>query len=256
MANQSQPPARGESRRTRRAEQRAAGKTQRKAEQEQAARRRQLTWLAGAIGAALVVALVLILLNRPQDTGAPILAADPLPASIPSEGMTLGAPDAPVTLVEWGDYQCPGCAIFAREVEPRLIAEYVEPGLATFEFRNFSFLGEESFRAAEAVACAADQGASWAYHDTLYLNQRGENQNAYSDARLKEMARVLDLDTEAFNACLDSGEKRAEVEQSAANAREQGVTATPTLFVNGVKIDDWRNWETVKSVIDAELAEV
>lgn len=254
MPPQSQPQAEASRSRRSREERRASGRAQRKAAQEQATRRKQMTWLAGAVAVALVVALVLILLNRPQDVGAPIVAAEPMPASIPAEGMTLGQADAPVALLEWGDYQCPGCGIFAREVEPRLIEEYVEPGLATFEFRNFSFLGEESFRAAEAAYCAADQGAFWHYHDTLFLNQRGENQNAYSDVRLKEIARVLDLDTTAFNECLDSGEKRAAVEQSSADARAAGVNSTPSLFVNGTRIEDWRNWETVTAAIDAELA--
>jgi protein-disulfide isomerase len=232
------------------------GRARRKAAQEQAARRQQFIWLGGAIAVALVVALVLILLNRPQaqDIGATIVAAAPLPPAIPATGSILGAADAPVSIVEWGDYQCPGCGIFAREVAPRLIAEYVEPGLASFEFRDFSFLGEESFRAAEAAACAADQGAYWPFHDTLYANQRGENQNAFSDLRLKEIAKVLSLDSEAFNTCLDSGEKRAQVDQSAADAREEGINSTPSLFIDGTRVEDWRNWEAVKTALDAALA--
>jgi protein-disulfide isomerase len=235
-------------------ERRESGRARRKAAQEQSDRRKQLLWLGGAVAVALVVALALILLNRPQSIGAPIVAAAPFPPSIPSTGTILGAADAPVAIVEWGDYQCPGCGIFAREVAPRLIAEYVEPGQASFAFRDFSFLGEESFRAAEAAACAADQGAYWPFHDTLYANQRGENQNAFSDVRLKEIAKVLSLDTAAFNSCLDSGEKRAQVEQSAADAREQGINSTPSLFIDGTRVEDWRNWETVKAALDAALA--
>lgn len=235
-------------------ERRGSGREQRKAAQEQGARRKHYLWLGGAITAALVVALALILLNRPQDIGAPIVAAAPLPETIPVSGTTLGAEDAPLAIVEWGDYQCPGCGIFAREIAPRLIAEYVELGQASFEFRDFSFLGDESFRAAEAAACAADQNAYWLYHDTLYANQRGENQNAFSDIRLKEIARTLSLDTGAFNACLDSGGKRADVDRSAVAAREEGINSTPSLFVNGTRIEDWRNWETVKAALDAELA--
>lgn len=231
-----------------------SGRARRKAAQEQEVRRKQLLGLGGAVAVALVVALVLILLNRPPDIGAPIIAAAPLPADIQESGTTLGAADAPASIVEWGDYQCPGCGIFAREVAPRLITEYVEPGKASFEFRDFSFLGEESFRASEAAACADDQGAFWPYHDTLYTNQRGENQNAFSDVRLKEIAKSLSLDTAKFTSCLDSGEKRAEVEQSAADARAEGINSTPSVFINGTRIEDWRNWDAVKAALDALLA--
>jgi protein-disulfide isomerase len=234
---------------------RATGRAQRKAAAEQEAKRKRLILVGGAIAAAVVVALVLILVNRPQSAGAPIVAAAPLSESIPVDGRTMGNPDALVSVVEWGDYQCPGCGIFAREVEPRLIEEYVTPGDITFEFRDFSFLGPESFRAAEAAACAADQNAFWRFHETIYLNQRGENMNAFSDDRLKQMAQDLSLDTAAFNACLDSGEKRAAVDASAAAAREEGITSTPSIFINGTKIDDWRNWETVSQAIDAALAQ-
>lgn len=233
-----------------RSERRDSGRARRKSEQEQAARRKQLLWIGGAVGVALLVALGLILLNRPQEGSAPIVAAAPLPASIPLDGSTMGAKDAPVTIVEWGDYQCPGCGAFARQIAPRIVADYVEPGTAQFTFRSFAFLGPESLRAAEAVACAADQDAFWPFHDTLYANQQGENQNAFSDDRLKEMARMLQLDTAAFNRCLDSGEKRAAVEQSAAEARAQGINSTPSIFVNGTLVDNWSNWDNVKALID------
>jgi hypothetical protein len=81
-----------------------SGRAQRRAAAEQAARRRQVMWIGGAVAVALVVALVFILLNRPQETSAPILAADALPATIPVAGNVMGSQDAPVTIVEWGDY--------------------------------------------------------------------------------------------------------------------------------------------------------
>jgi protein-disulfide isomerase len=203
---------------------------------------------------AILIAAALILLNRPQSTGAPIVAAAPLPASIPINGSTMGAANAPVSIVEWGDYQCPGCGMFAREIAPRLITDYVEPGRVRFEFRDFAFLGPESLQAAQAAACAGDQNAYWAFHDTLYANQHGENQNAFSDARLKEMARTLQLDTSEFNRCLDSGETSGAVQKSVADAREQGINSTPSIFIDGKTIDDWSNWVAMKAAIDADLA--
>jgi hypothetical protein len=81
-----------------------SGRAQRRAAAEEATRRRQLMMIGGAVAAVLVVALIAFLATRPRETGPPLLAADPLPASIPVEGTVMGAPDAPVTVVEWGDF--------------------------------------------------------------------------------------------------------------------------------------------------------
>jgi len=138
-------------------------------------------------------------------------------------------------------------------VKPQLISDYVEPGKVRFEFHDYAFRGPEAVQAAEAAACAADQGAYWRYHDTLYLNQSGPN--SFTDARLKQMAETLGLDTGAFNTCLDSDEKRAGVEASIADAQAQGIDSTPTIFINGTEIAEWHDYNAVKQAIDADLAE-
>jgi protein-disulfide isomerase len=137
-------------------------------------------------------------------------------------------------------------------VKPQLVSDYVEPGLVRFEFHDYAFRGPEAVRAAEAAACAADQGAYWRYHDTLYLNQSGPN--SFTDARLKQMAETLGLDTGTFNQCLDSGEKRPGVEASIAEAQTQGIDSTPTIFINGTEVAEWHDFNAVKQAIDAELA--
>ena len=137
-------------------------------------------------------------------------------------------------------------------MKPQLVSEYVEPGTVRFEFRDYAFRGPEAVQAAEAAACAADQGAYWRYHDTLFLNQSGPN--SFSDARLKEMAETLGLDTAAFNSCLDGGEKQAAVEASIAEAQAQGVDSTPTVLINGTEIAEWHDFNAVKQAIDAALA--
>jgi protein-disulfide isomerase len=207
--------------------------------------------LFGAALAAVIVAGFLIFLNRPQTPGADIVAAEPLPASIPLDGMTMGEADAPVQIVEWGDFQCPACGILARSIEPQLVSEYIAPGTASFEFRNFAFLGPESQRAAAAAVCADKQSAFWPFHDTLYVNQHGENQGAFSDERLRAVAEKLDLDTTAFNTCLDDTATADVVAASTAGGREQGVNATPWLTVNGTRVENWQDWATLSAAIDA-----
>ncbi len=90
--------------RGRRSERRASGRAQRKFAEEQAARRKRLMMLGGAIAAALIIALVVFLATRPREVGPPVLAAEPMSDTIPVAGMAMGAEDAPVTVVEWGDY--------------------------------------------------------------------------------------------------------------------------------------------------------
>jgi protein-disulfide isomerase len=131
------------------------------------------------------------------------------------------------------------------------VSDYVETGKVRFEFRDYAFRSEQAVRAAEAAACASDQGQFWAFHDTLFMNQTAAD--AFSDPRLKEMARSLGLDTAAFNRCLDGGEKRQEVEDSLAAGKSQGVDSTPSVFVNGANVP-WEGWESLKQAIDAELA--
>jgi protein-disulfide isomerase len=138
-------------------------------------------------------------------------------------------------------------------VKPLIVAEYVEPGTVQFVFRDYAFRGEQAVRAAEAASCAADQGAYWRYHDTLFLNQTGPA--SFVDDRLKQMAAELGLDTDAFNSCLDSGEKRADVEASLAEGRELGVDSTPTIFVNGTEVEDWHDFNAVSQAIESAAAD-
>jgi len=137
-------------------------------------------------------------------------------------------------------------------VKPQLVSDYVETGRVRFEFHDYAFRGEEAVQAAEAAACAADQDAYWRYHDTLYLNQSGPN--SFTDARLKQMAETLGLDTGTFNQCLDSGEKRAGVEASIAQGQAQGIDSTPTILIDGTELAEWHDYNAVKQAIDAELA--
>ena len=137
-------------------------------------------------------------------------------------------------------------------MKPQLVSDYVETGRVRFEFHDYAFRGPEAVQAAEAAACADDQGAYWRYHDTLYLNQNGPN--SFTDARLKQMAETLGLDTGTFNQCLDSGEKKAGVEASIAAAQAQGIDSTPTIFINGTELAEWHDYNAVKQAIDSELA--
>src|SRR5690606_18095899 len=127
------------------------------------------TLFGGAAAAALVLALVLILANQEDDAGAadePVRVPPATSAEIPSDGRVLGSPDAPVKIIEYGDYQCPACGQFARSMKPQLIDDYISTGQVSFEYRDFAFLGEESMDAARASMCAMDQDMFWEFHNT------------------------------------------------------------------------------------------
>jgi len=218
-----------------------------------AARRRMVWRLGSAVVVALAVVAVLIVAGRPENDLPAVEAARVDYGEIPTSGWTLGQPNAPVTVVAWADYQCPYCGVFARDVEPRLIAEYVATGRVRFEFRPLPFLGDESVQATEAAACALDQGQFWGFHETLFANQHGENEGAFSDERLRSMARQLRLDEHQFDQCLDGATHEAEVGTMRDEARRQGITSTPTLAVNGTIVPSW-DYATLKQAIDAALA--
>jgi protein-disulfide isomerase len=122
-----------------------------------------------------------------------------------------------------------------------------------FEYRHFPFIGPESNEAAEASECAAEQDRFWPYHDTLFLNQRGENLGTFNEQSLKAYAIALGLDEVAFDECLDSNRYQGEIMNELAEARDRTVRSTPTLIVNGEIIEGVVPFEQLQRRIEAEI---
>ena len=118
-------------------------------------------------------------------------------------------------------------------VLPLIEEEFISTGQVKVQARTFAFMGEESVLAAQAAECASDQGRLWDFHDTLFANQRGMDQGAFSSENLKRFAEALELDTAAFDSCLDSGKHAAKVREDTEAGRQLGVDSVPTIFVNG-----------------------
>jgi protein-disulfide isomerase len=166
----------------------------------------------------------------------------------------LGPADAPVTVIEYSDFQCPACGYFAREIKPELVSRYIAAGKVRFVYRHYAFLGPESGWAAQASLCAADQGRFWDYHDKLFASQAGENRGAFRRENLKRFARELGLDGARFDPCLDSREHEREVVAQKAEAERKGVQATPTLFINDRKLEGVpRSFEALAALIEERL---
>lgn len=176
------------------------------------------------------------------------------PSAITDSGEpTLGSADAPVTIIEFSDFQCPFCSRFTMITFKQIEEEYVGTGLVKVVFRQFAFLGQESQWAAEAAECANEQGRFWEYHDKLFSSQAGENRGAFSKSNLKRFAAELGLGTQAFNQCLDSGRYADEVKEDTAEGKRRGVQGTPTFFVNGQKLVGAQPFSEFQRIIAEEL---
>ncbi|KKQ91664.1 MAG: protein-disulfide isomerase [Microgenomates group bacterium GW2011_GWC1_39_7b] len=142
---------------------------------------------------------------------------------------------AQLTLVEFGDYQCPACGAYSP-LTKQLITEF--SGKINYVFRGFSFIGPESLKSAEAADCASDQNKFWEYHDYLYTHQNGENKGTFADVNLKSFANILGMDSKTFDKCLDSGKYKNQVDNSTNDGKLAGVNSTPSFFINGVKMEN------------------
>jgi len=202
----------------------------------------------------VVVALVLIGAvgrgggNSP--TGAIVVPTE-RPSSVEQAGHVVGDPAAPVTIVEYLDFQCPFCGRAAAQVMPAIEQQYVEDGVARIEIRPIAIIGSESVRATAAAECANDQGRFFSFHDILFANQSGEQDGAFGDSRLKEFAEAIGLDMGVFGSCFDSSTYDDKVAADTAAARDAGVRVTPTVLVNGVNVEP--TVEAISAAIDQAL---
>ncbi|HET9661531.1 MAG TPA: DsbA family protein [Thermomicrobiales bacterium] len=218
------------------------------------ARKRRLYLIGGAIAVALIVAAGLIWSNRDSSNLPGLHEADAAAlAGIPTDGRVIGDPDAPVHLIEYGDYQCPACASFSQTVFPNLLSDYIATGKVSFEFRDLAFIGDDSVTAAEAAACSIDQDGYWLYHDTIYANHFGENLGNLSKSRLLQMAKLSGLDQDEISSCIDAGTNLTEVQSMHQEASQLGLTSTPSFVLNG-EVLPWQGWDAMKQAIDAALA--
>ncbi len=173
----------------------------------------------------------------------------------PGDPLAIGDPDAPVTMIEWSDFQCPFCGAFARETKPELIDRYVEDGTLRMEWRDFPVLGEESQTAALAARAAGAQDAFWPLHDEIFAEEREIDAGELDRASLVAMAERLELDVERFERDLDDASHLDAVEHDLQAGREVGVTGTPAFLVNGELIAGAQPLEVFVDAIERALAE-
>ncbi len=138
-------------------------------------------------------------------------------------------------------------------VLPLIEEEFVSTGQVKVQVRPIAFLGEESGLSAQAAECANDQERFWDFHDTLYANHRGENKGAFSPENLKRFAEALELDTAAFDSCLDTGKHASKVGDDTEAARQMGISTVPTIFVNGQVVAGATDADKIRTAIREAL---
>ena len=171
----------------------------------------------------------------------------------------LGNPDAPITIIEFGDYQCHQCYNWFHNTKPAIFQNYVDTGKANFIFIDLAFLGRDSPKAAQASYCAEDQGKYWEYHDMLYTSQESQIDNGWANSeRLKAFAFSLGLDMELFDSCFDSGKYSKRVQYNISEAKKHGIRGTPGFFIIGPdgqeqQISGAQPYSVFKQVMDSMI---
>lgn len=216
------------------------------------------------IGATIVGVLIVMVVAVNQLGGRVTGSyADPgidYPAALLDE-RTLGTVGAPVTLEVWEDFQCPVCARHSLEVEPLIVAKYVQQGALRIVHRDLAFLGrggadDESRLAASGAVCANAQGKYWTYSHWVYANQDGENVGGFRRDRLRGIAEAAGLDMSGWDACIDDQATIREVAESTSTGQGLGVNSTPSMFLNGTLVQPvgLRSADELGALIEAAAA--
>lgn len=199
-------------------------------------------------------------------TLAPTLVPTPVQYSIPTEGFpSIGPADAPITIVEFSDYQCPFCTRWHEETYQSLMNAY--PGKIRLVYRNFPLsFHQNAFLGAEAALCAGDQDAYWLYHDKLFAEKALMNNQEGTQLGIDsfvQFATDLGLDAAAFETCMTTEKYKQFVQDDMDFANslppengEPAVSGTPTFFINGHRLVGAYPLSYFQPIIDAELAAI
>jgi protein-disulfide isomerase len=203
-------------------------------------RRRLLQLASAAVFLAIAGVVVLIVVNANKSSGGDasnlqsVGEVNRALAGIPQNGMLLGDPKAPVTLVEFGDLKCPVCAAFSKEIIPAVIDSTVRDGAGRIEFRNYTIIDDQSGPAGAAALAAGEQGRGWNFLEIFYRNQGVETAPYADDVFLTAVAKAAGVrDIPRWDRERKSAHLSGEVEATTEEAQRLGFTGTPSFAVEG-----------------------
>jgi len=225
--------------------------------------------IGAAIAAVAIIGIFYAMDNAPTDTAFKTedikpsevenQAGDAVKLSIFSENASpyLGDASAPITIVEFGDYQCFYCNKFFHETEDQIYENYIKTGKAKMIFKDYTIIGPDSIVAAHATHCADEQGKFWEYHDTLYNNWNGENNGWASAENQIKFAQDLGLDMTAFSECMSSEKYKQKIQASTNDAQTLGLSGTPGFFIIGpnnnvVRVPGAQPFDVFVNVLESE----
>ena len=209
-------------------------------------------WVGGVLIVILALGVGWLLWGQGLITSPSQVKIDPnlVRYDVPIAGNPSHGPEnAPITLVEFSDYQCPFCTEWYKDVYPRLLNDYKDKIL--FVHRDFPLyaIHPDSLSAAEAANCAGEQNTYWPYHDALYSGKYGLGMSAYLN-----YVKDLGLNLDSFNKCMSDHRFKNSVDANVTFGASLGVTSTPTFFLNGMAIVGAQPYDVFKQIIDMELA--
>jgi len=143
----------------------------------------------------------------------------------------LGDSNAPITLIEFGDYQCHFCNVHFHNTQHKIIENFVDTGKVKILFKDFTIIGADSVSAAHTAHCASEQGKFWEYHDILYNNWNGENNGWASNENLLRFANEINLDVNKLKECNNDFRYKSIIESSNDDATLLGISGTPAFFI-------------------------
>lgn len=223
-------------------------------------RRERLIKLASAMAFLAVVGVAVLIVITQRGPGGDtnlegVVGVRDLLRGLPQHGMVLGEPKAKVTLIEFGDLQCPACKAYAEETLPRLIEGSVATGKAKLEFRNFTIIGAESTPAGAAALAAGEQGRGWSYVELFYRNQGEENSGYVDDAFLTAIARGAGVpDIQRWNRDRRRSQLLAGVAETTHQAENLGFNGTPSFALESSHVVGVEPLGTLPSAGDLESA--
>ncbi|HET8654813.1 MAG TPA: DsbA family protein [Longimicrobiaceae bacterium] len=188
-------------------------------------------------------------------------ATEPVPVNVSPEeiartpGIPMGSADAPVTILEFADFQCPHCAEWATFIEPLIREKLIKPGIVRYVYHEFPLGGafRHSFLAARAGRCANEQGKFWPYHDLLFARQPDWTGLDDPTDFFIDLAGQAGLDKGPFEQCLESDKYADIVSRNRALGVQLGVQGTPTLFINGKRIEQLpSDFTTLEAIVMRE----
>lgn len=211
-------------------------------------------WIA--LGAVAVIGIGALVWQSTK-SGGKAVAVDPSLPPLQAQGYVHGSPTAPIEVIEFADFECPGCGQFATITEPDVRTRLINTGQVRFRFMDYPLPNHKNTMDAHlAAACANDQGKFWEMHDLIFQNQDRWNGEATGRPRgvLGDLARRLSLDMSKYDACMDAETHRSQIEANQREGERRQVGVTPTFIIAGKLIPGALPYDRFKKLVDEAIA--